>query len=359
MNKLYSFSFLLFALCSMLYALCFPAALEAGVKGKCKDCHDMHAEEPFPSLMKGGCLGCHGQDPEGGESIITRGKTRTPQVIHHMQGGDLAAGNFYYVADETNANDSDYLKGHNVAGISHLERPPMDKPPGFISSAMVNGGIGPADWTRKTQLDCAGAYGCHGNRAIIDPFEAISGAHHSNDSVLDGTTVGKSYRFLYGVKGAEHKDWEYKATLADHNGYKGNAAFENMGSISYFCGGCHGNYHPSGFLGGQKEVGSLTTPWTRHPTDISFGNVHAGYIGSEYENYTVYSLDAPVAYEDPTGRETGVNRESIIMCMSCHRAHASNYPDSMRWDYGYRGEDPIMQDNGTSVKGCIICHTKK
>jgi predicted CXXCH cytochrome family protein len=127
MNKLHSFSFLLFALCSLLYGLCFPSALEARVKGKCKDCHDMHASEPFPFLTKGGCLGCHGQKPEGDENIITRGRARIPQVIHHMQGGDLAAGNFYYVADAVNANDTDYLKGHNVADI-HLEWPPMDKP---------------------------------------------------------------------------------------------------------------------------------------------------------------------------------------------------------------------------------------
>lgn len=356
-NKLYSFSFLPAALCALFFALCLPAALDARVKGKCQDCHDMHAEGPLPFLMKGGCLGCHGQAPGGAENIITSGLSRIPQVVHYMQNGDLAAGNFYYVAD---GYGQDYSKGHNVAGISRKELPPMDKPPGFISSAPVKGGAGPADWTRQNQLTCSGTYGCHGNRAINDQFEAISGAHHSNDTALDGTTVGKSYRFLYGIKGREHPNWEYQATIENHNGYQGYARYGGMDSTSYLCGSCHGDYHPSGFLGNEKGVGSPTTAWKRHPSDLSFGNVHAGYIGSEYQDYITYSLEAPVAYEDPTGRETVVNSQSIIMCMSCHRAHASNYADSMRWDYGGIGEgNSAGKSNGTPRKGCFTCHTKK
>jgi hypothetical protein len=65
--------------------------------------------------------------------------------------------------------------------------------------------------------------------------------------------VGKSYRFLYGVKGTEHKDWEYKASLSDHNGYRGNTSFENTDSISYLCGGCHGTIIPADFLAVKRK----------------------------------------------------------------------------------------------------------
>ena len=34
-----------------------------------------------------------------------------------------------------------------------------------------------------------------------------------------------------------------------------------------------------------------------------------------------------------------------VFCLTCHRAHASPYPDAMRWDYG----------NGAG--GCLECHT--
>jgi hypothetical protein len=81
------------------------------------------------------------------------------------------------------------------------------------------------------------------------------------------------------------------------------------------------------------------------------------YVGSEYQNYTVYSLDAPVAYENPTGKEMIVDGKHRHV--PCHATGPRRLPDSMRWDYGYRGENAAAQDGGTSEKGCVTCHTRK
>ncbi|MEW6067773.1 MAG: cytochrome c3 family protein [Nitrospirota bacterium] len=347
----------------ILILVLYCGLVDARVKGKCKDCHTMHdsyeGEEmtygertgPFPILTQGGCLGCHGQDPAGAQNIMTIGKARIPQVLHHMGNGDLAAGNFYYVADGYNPQ---YAKGHNVLDVSIQENPPMNIPPGFIGGVIIHGGIGTEDWPSYKQLACAGTWGCHGNRAIEDPYKAIHGAHHEDDSVIDGLTVGRSYRFLYGIKGREHKDWEYLATDDNHNGYKGDMTHDSMDTISYLCGQCHAKFHPHPNLGGSKEVGqAYTTVWLRHPSDLAFDAVHIGFAGSEYESYVKYSLEAPVAYYEPTGGEKEVNAQSIIMCLSCHRAHASPYPDILRWDY-----DNMYVRNGTRV-GCLTCHTRK
>ncbi len=355
-----------YVVCILIFAICyclFPSYVNARVKGKCKDCHSMHysrggeemtyggLEGPFPVLTEGGCLGCHGQNPVGTENIITIGTARIPQVLHHMENGDLAAGNFYYVADGYNPV---YSKGHNVSGISLQESlPTMDVPPAFIRSVMIPGGTGPADWPGRQQLTCAGTWGCHGNRTIEDPYKAIYGAHHSDDRVIDGSTVGKSYRFLYGIKGKEHKDWEYLATIDNHNGYKGDMTHNSMDTISYLCGECHAKFHPHPNLGGSREVGSAyNILWVRHPADIAFSTVHIGYADSEYKDYIIYSLEAPVAYREPTGGEK-VDMDSILMCLSCHRAHASPYPDILRWDY-----DKISIES-TAKTGCLICHTRK
>jgi hypothetical protein len=336
-------------LAALLFLACFPAGVSATVKGRCKDCHEMHSDSASPALTKG-CLGCHAMDPAGTRDIIKIGNSPTPQVLHNMENGDLAGGNFYYVADDF---DPDYGKGHNVVGISQLQPPPMDAPPGFIGSVMIPGGKGPTRWPDRQELTCAGTWGCHGDRTIEDPYKAIYGAHHEDDSVIDGSTVGKSYRFLFGIKGAEHRDWEYQATPADHNGYKGDSAHMTMDTISYLCGECHARFHPSIFLGGMA-VGRHN-PWHRHPTDVDFGSVHPGFTGSEYESYMIYSLETPVAFEDPTGKEVDVDGESIIMCMSCHRAHASPYLDSLRWDY----TDMVAGDHRTGNNGCFTCHTLK
>ena len=352
-------------LCSMLLALCcFYSEVDARVKGKCKDCHTMHYSKeglevtysyqqgPFPSMTIGGCLGCHGQNPSGTENIISKGKMRVPQVIHHMEEGDLAGGNYYYVAD---LFSKDYSKGHNVKGISLIEKPPMNTPPGFIESVNIPGGTGPSSWPSFKQLTCSGTYGCHGNRTIEDEFVAIHGAHHEDDSIIDGSTVGKSYRFLYGIVGKEHEKWEYLATENNHNGYKGDQSHDSMNTISYLCGECHGKFHPNPNLGGSKEVGhAYNSLWRRHPSDISFSGVHGGYIGSEYQGYVNYNLQSPVAYQNPSGTENIVDSDSIIMCLSCHRAHASQYSDILRWDYS-----EAQAGNQDTKKGCLVCHTKK
>lgn len=343
----------LFVFCYMLYAICFFVTdVDAKVRGRCKDCHSMHAETPFPVLTKGGCVGCHGQRPDGSQNIITIGKARIPQVLHHRENGDLAGGNFYYVADGYNP---DYTKGHNVTGISQPESiPTMNVPPGFIGNVVIPGGKGPVDWPEQQKLTCSGTWGCHGNRNIEDPYLSVYSAHHTKNGEIDGSTVGKSYRFLYGIKGTEHPDWEYEATIENHNGYKGDFNHNTIDTISYLCGECHGKFHPNPNLGGTTEVGfAHSTLWVRHPADISFSTIHGGFAGSEYQGYVTYSLDSPVAYFNPTGKEKVVDADSIVMCLSCHRPHASPYPDSLRWDYSNISTETKTRD------GCLICHTRK
>lgn len=340
-------TFTLFFVMSFLLVIFSPLSLDARMKGRCKDCHSMHAGTPFPVLTKGGCVGCHGQAPDGTQNIITIGKARIPQVLHHMKDGDLASGNFYYVADGYNP---DYPKGHNVTGISHRESiPTMDIPPGFIGNVVIPGGKGPVEWPVENQLTCSGTWGCHGNRTIEDSYLSVYTAHHTHNSEIDGSTVGKSYRFLYGITGAEHPDWEYQVTIDNHNGYKGDINHYTMDTISYLCGECHVKFHPNPNLGGFAN----STIQVLHPADIAFSNIHGDYAGSEYQGYIRYNLDTPVAYFNPTGRETVVNADSILMCLSCHRAHASPYPDALRWDYANITAGAIKRE------GCLICHTRR
>jgi hypothetical protein len=338
----------LFILFYAISFLLFASSVDARVKGKCKDCHSMHASTPFPVLTKGGCVGCHGQVPNGTQNIITIGKARIPQVLHHMENGDLASGNFYYVADGYNP---DYSKGHNVLGISQPESiPTMHIPPGFIGDVVIPGGRGPVDWPEEQQLTCSGTWGCHGDRTIENPFKSVYSAHHADNRIIDASTVGKSYRFLYGIKGKEHQDWEYQATTDNHNGYKGDITHSTMDTISYLCGECHARFHQHPNLGGATGISTL---FTAHPADVSFSTVHGGYAGSEYQEYVTYSLDSPVAFSNPTGKEKVVTVDSIVMCLSCHRPHASPYLDALRWDYSK------ITTSDLTKEGCLICHTKK
>ena len=373
-----------FAICFVSYVLffCFPLLSEAMVTGYCSNCHTMHNSQggrptakeysstsaglvqdstPNQALLISNCIGCHFNN--GSATVDNYG---TPIVLNHNNPSQpLAGGNFYYVGDGLGA---EYNKGHNVRGISSQETSPMDTPPGFKPNVTLpNSGTGPGSWTQ--QLTCAGTFGCHGNRTITDEIRSIFGGHHSNintDISSPANHVYDSYRFLLGIKGAEDNDWEQVTASDNHNGYQGDSVYGSVHTISYFCGECHGNYHAHTNLGGTATVGN-STPWVRHPSDFAFSGARGGnYASSEYAQYNtpntnIYSTEAPVAETNPTTNNPTVGPASIVMCLSCHRAHASPYFKMVRWDYrGWPATGVTGCDPGTGKHGCCnVCHTSK
>jgi predicted CXXCH cytochrome family protein len=177
----------------------------------------------------------------------------------------------------------------------------------------------------------------------------MKGAHHTDDSTIDGNSVGSSYRFLKGVHGLENPTTAWRNVSAtDHNEYKG-ATSQGASSrtspvnntISGFCAECHGYYHGSA----ADETGGSVSPWKRHPTDFSLPS------SGEYASYTTYSVVAPVARTNPSSISGTVNpggtSDDIVMCLSCHGAHATANYKLMRWD------------NKANMSGCVVCHTSK
>jgi hypothetical protein len=350
-----------FAIISTLLIVATSHTLQAKVTGECSNCHTMHNSQsgvsialeyrgsgttigPQTSLVKYNCHGCH--ISTGTDTICSDG---TP-IVHNTGGyvNSLAGGNFKEMT-------SDKTKGHNVAGVTSTTdmAPPgfkaLSSPPtGFTQGGS---GWGPSSWSAGTQVTCAGEYGCHGDRSQgYDNWQALKGAHHGDDSSIDGSTVGESYRFLAGITGAELNSpssptdyrWERQADSTHHNGYKGDTGYGSTNTISYLCGECHGNYHAHTGLGGSTEVGTAS-PWLRHPTDKLLS-------GGEYASYTTYDTVAPPALASPATDTQDITGGAIVMCLSCHRAHGSPYYKLMRWDYkNWPGGN----------NGCGVCHTSK
>ncbi len=307
----------------------------------CSDCHTMHNSQdgqpaasrlnsstytfeadttPNKFLLVSDCTGCH--TSTGSSTIVND----TPIVFNTFTlNNPLAGGNYYYVK-------SDDSKGHNIAGIT---------PPDAVLGLIPPGGA-----AMTSQLRCAGESGCHGDRSAGNAYTALKGAHHADDSGgVNGSSAGLSYRFLNGVLGREDADWEQDNTNTSHNEYKGSTAL-SPDTISYLCSRCHGDFHA--WAGGASEVGT-SSPWLRHPTDIALKG------SGEYANYTTYSMTAPVARPGP-GNVPDTTRvrpgTDIVMCLSCHRAHASPYYKILRWDYR-------SSTLSTALSGCNICHTSK
>ena len=318
---------------------------------------------PYGALTRGDCLGCHGMGTAN--KIVTIGGSDIPQVLHTDPSGDLAGGNFAYITGAKSRVTADgNSAGHNVIVLGQNETV-LAYAPGYLVSAhnMV---------LFSNRLTCAGELGCHGTRLLYGPtgIPAIKGAHHQNvDGKCDtADKVYNSYRFLLGVKGLENTTdkWQNK-NANSHNEYygatapmiidasggdctnchAGGIAQPSNHTISGFCATCHGQFHA------QASVGYGSSAFIRHPTDVSLP------ASGEYTAYTAYSTQAPVARttvpDSPSSTVNPLgNTDDIVMCLSCHSAHAAPYADMLRWDYS-----SMMAGDPSKSGGCFTCHTQK
>ncbi|OQX85209.1 hypothetical protein B6D60_08265 [candidate division KSB1 bacterium 4484_87] len=258
------------------------------------------------------CCGCHtapsGTQNNGTGNIPYVDQTDPPTYgATGTTGNTLAGGTFYFMR-----NGGVDAKGHNVACLMTQDGDLGLDPPGYDSTLGSSLGLPAGAWT--DQLTCAGAFGCHGDHNATDPFGAVRGGHHGDDTPpLDGSSVPKSYRFLVGIKGLEcntasHK-WEYQPTSAIHNQYKGKHRttddYEATDTINYLCAECHGFFHSATNAadlaeGGTAATAAFASPWARHPTDFDMTHASTG----EYANYNGaghnYNPIAPLASETVT-----------------------------------------------------------
>lgn len=380
----------------------FSGQAEAKVKGQCYFCHTMHNsqdgagmvidtmaggiatdsdcqgchEEPRENLLTYTCIGCHAINASAGDGIATLGGYNVPQVYYAdtTENTELAAGNFKHIVD------NDWTYGHNVHGFQPIGLDPDVEfagidPPGYtqdMDPSTNKFNSWPYGGTLPQMPLCAGTYGCHGNRHEDSQTVAMIGSHHSDDTALQfgtlveadqGGTPGTSYRFLSGVKGAEDDDWEYSQASDDHNEYygadvgprRGDTSQASVETMSELCASCHGIFHMTGLSDGRGISSTDSSPWIRHPSDFVIPN------SAPYSSYLTYELTARVARQagdlealaNPSSDPDIGN--SVVFCLSCHKAHASRQPDMLRYTYS------AMSTGGSSSsnKLCFACHTDK
>jgi len=334
---------------------------------RCRGCHVEPGEGELLSQYAGnpGCVYCH----SSGESSTTyeldlgggMGQTVTVPVVVYTGASAptnyLSGGNFWWVKEGLGGDDS---KGHNIFSgepDNNLSSAPGDATTcGF--GPMCHGNLWQTSDLSGTRQGCTK---CHMVNPGDGAYEWTSGFHHADDS---NTVVGSDYgdtdgffRFLtghqdgsgHGVCGIEDTDWR-STSETDHSEYLGREVdLNDTGSLrvgltndpdnhtmTFFCSGCHGNIHKSSDSANGGD-------WIRHPAGAVLPS------GGEFDDYTTFDPDTPVARPDPdftdwTGPSSTVTPGTdLVNCLSCHRAHGSPYPKMLRWD----------------LNGCKKCHTSK
>ena len=238
---------------------------------------------------------------------------------------------------------------------------------------------------------------------------AITGAHHNNtgDTVKnpaqnaigyhDGEKVAAGYRFIPGLKGMGNptEPWQNNSPTS-HNEYFGSAtnpailtgtstcnvchiegttqmaalggsnrmtlnstlAVPNQ-SMSGFCVTCHGEFHTSGtgtdrLVAGGKN--GTSGAFLRHPSDHVIPN------SGEYAAYTSYDVTAPVARPVLASAvsDAVVPGTDLVMCLSCHVPHASEFDGMLRFDYELMTAGDYASIAAAQAEGgCMACHTTK
>ncbi|MFZ5907255.1 MAG: cytochrome c3 family protein [Nitrospirota bacterium] len=345
---------------------------EAKITGACSNCHTMHNSQngqhmiilgpgetdtsPKNNLLRASCLGCHSKtdgsswkDPVTGAPVVFN----TLQPSYNSATG-LAGGNFYWV-------QSDDAKGHNITQADGN----LTVAPGASNGL----GCGTTSchqnlYTANTAFGARqGCSNCH----MMGNSSGPTGYHHNNtNGTLADSAEEGWYRFLaghmsgdgQGVTGIEDSDWQQNPGASVHNEYLGYSAtktsaggFSACGNtVTGYCTGCHGNFH----IQDDTTAGS---PWIRHPSDFivpGSGEYSSAFNASGGTG--TYDPLVPVARPSLSGwtgpSSTVTLGTDLVMCLSCHRAHASPYFKMVRWDYrGWPGN--------AGTNGCTVCHTSK
>ena len=334
------------------------ASFHDGGAGNCAGCHTMHSSEdgmnltPGVSLLRASdpssiCLNCHaGAGGPGSASVFSfDGSALTP-------GGD-----FYWITRTFSwleGTSSAASHGHNVVArdfnllpdANHLTAP---------------GGSYPAD-----KLSCISCHDPHGRvqagTAAGGLPASVSGSY--GELPVAGTVAG-NYRLLgdtrYTVDGFSFRE---KAPVARQSRAlpfaESDASHVDYGAgMSEWCGNCHAAMvtsehglagstfrHPAGNT--DKLPSEIIAQYNAY---IRSGDL-SGLAATAYLQFVPFERGVSDAQLLDPASTQGPDASANVMCLTCHRAHASAFPYAGRWDFGANllsDSHPAIGDAGASA----------
>jgi hypothetical protein len=342
------------------------SAFHSGGVAECGGCHSMHSPAAGGSFLLVGlsqsstCLVCHEHAGDTGPSSyhVSTADADMPAGTAPLQrtpGGDFGwlKKTYTFVVRGTTNVEEGATHGHNIVAV--------DK--GY--AADPHNSTAPGGTFSGANLACNSCHDPHGKyRRLSDGTIATGGAPiigngSYNTSVIPaaGEAVG-AYRLLAGLGyskaafpgvPAAKTPSTYNRTEAatqTRTAY-GVAATGGHATWSTWCGTCHGEMHSTG-----NYV---------HPVDTGLGSDIAGIYGTyvksgDMTGSAASSFTSLVPFSENTGDYTvlashalntdaqlgGPGSSDQVNCMSCHRAHATGFPEMLRWNM----ENEFMVKNG-------------
>jgi predicted CXXCH cytochrome family protein len=347
-------------------------AFHSGGVAECGGCHSMHSPDPAGTHLLIGpdgsstCLSCHQQaglltpssyhvsTASADMPAGTAPRQRTP-------GGDFGwlKKTYTFTVRSATTTEAGQTHGHNIiaAGASYGYVADTDNP-------TAPGGSYP-----DAQLGCASCHNPHGKyrrlpNGTISPSGGpivSSGSYNNSADPGVGQAVGV-YRLLNGagyttdgvtfagvpsaVAPSTYNQSEATNMVRVAYGTISTSGHENWGT---WCATCHGDMHSdggnyvhpvdttlSGIAGtydSYVKSGDLTgTHATAFQSLVPFAK---GSTVTDYAGLRALSSNTNAVLDGPVGSDQ-------VTCLSCHRAHASGFPEMLRWNM----EGEFMTYNG-------------
>ena len=349
-------------------------AFHSGGVAECGGCHSMHSPNPAGTHLLIGadtsstCLSCHQQSgltapssyhvstADADMPVGTAPRQRTP-------GGDFGwlKKTYIFTVRGTQTTELGQTHGHNIIAAGT----------GFGFTVDTDNPTAPGGSFPSANLGCASCHNPHGkyrrlaDGSISPTGSAIiaSGSYNNSPTPIAGQAVGV-YRLLngsgYTTDGVTFQGNPPAVTPSTYNQTEAlnmvrtaygttdgiiQGGHENWGT---WCATCHGDMHSSG-----NYV---------HPTDVALSGVADTYnayvksgdlTGTSANSFnslvpfakgstvSSYAVLATLAKNDNTAVGGPVGSDQVT-CLSCHRAHASGFPEMLRWNM----EGEFMVYNG-------------
>jgi hypothetical protein len=275
--------------------------------------------------------------------------------LQRTPGGDFGwlKKTYTFVVRGTTNVEEGATHGHNLVAVD------KGYAPDAVNTVAPGGAFSAANLACNSCHDPHGKYRRDSNNAISATGAPIIGSGSYNTSVvpLAGQAVG-AYRLLAGAGyskaafpgvPAAKTPSTYNRTEAvtqTRTAY-GVAATNGHATWSNWCGTCHGAMHSTG-----NYV---------HPVDTGLGSdimgLYNSYVKSgDMGGTSANSFTSLVPFSSNTGDYTvlaglalntdaqlgGPASADQVNCMSCHRAHATGFPEMLRWNM----ENEFMVKNG-------------
>jgi hypothetical protein len=339
-----------------------------GGVGACEGCHTMHTKptgDPVSaSLLLGSdpsstCLTCHGGSTAGGYQVLSTLVSPQQPPANYTPGGDFGwlTRTFTWIGLKGTVETSDGAShGHNVAAADALLETDYLRP-------TAPGGTYPSD-----RLSCVSCHDPHG-KFRLDGSGAVrtdgapitsSGSYGGSQLAMpspEGGAVGV-YRLLGGVGYAPKSAGAVvpfstppPVALSPPSYNQSERTTEVRvaygAGMSEWCRNCHGLIHSTST---SNTMGSLVHPAgndARLNASAALG-VYNSYVRSgvftntqatsywslvPYEQGTPDRASlAPYAVSDGSVLSGPVTGRETVMCLSCHRAHATGWDHALRWN---------------------------